>query len=107
MLKRPMRLITVSKPTVMMSIRNGFLVRRMVLDPEVTMELEKLIQETKEKYVKAEQEKLKMETMSRVEFDGIGEGLSSLHFHLTLFLLLVILAVLNVPSVITWANDYQ
>ncbi|XP_037028365.1 GPI inositol-deacylase [Bradysia coprophila] len=76
-------------------------------DPEVTRELEKLISETKEKYAKAERDKMNMETMSRVEFDGIAEGLSNLHFHLTLFLLLVILAVLNIPSVITWANDYH
>lgn len=48
-----------------------------------------------------------MEAIKRVEFDGIHEGLSSLNFHLTLFLLLTMLALLNLPSVITWAKDYQ
>lgn len=78
-----------------------------IIDPEVERELEKLILETKEKYSKIEQDKMKTETMTRAEYDAIHDGISSINFHLTLFLLLTILAVLNVPSVITWANDYQ
>ncbi|KAJ6637478.1 GPI inositol-deacylase, partial [Pseudolycoriella hygida] len=75
-------------------------------DPEVERELEKLILETKQKYAQLETDKFTTEAMSRAEFDGIHEGLSSFNFHLSLFLLLTILAVLNIPSVITWANDY-
>lgn len=69
--------------------------------------LEQLIAEAKEKYTKLDKEQNKLDALSRVEFDGIPNGLSSLNFHLTLFLLLTLLAVLNIPSVITWANDYQ
>ncbi len=77
------------------------------IDPEVAHELDKLILETKEKFGKIAEAKNKSDTVSRVEFDAIHDGLSDLHFHLTLFLLLTILALLNIPSVITWANDYQ
>lgn len=79
----------------------------MTLDSEVERELQKLISETKEKYVQMENDKNKADASARVEFDAIPVGLSSLNFHLTLFLLLTLLAVLNIPSVITWANDYQ
>lgn len=74
---------------------------------EVERDLQNLILEMKENYSKIEMNRSNTEAVSRAEFDSVHEGLSGLHFHLTLFLLLTMLALLNIPSVITWANDYQ
>lgn len=81
--------------------------KTLFVDPDVDRELQALIREAKDNYDKVDNEKSKPDSLIRLEFNNIHEGLSSLHFHLTLFLLLTLLAVLNVPSVITWANDYQ
>jgi hypothetical protein len=44
---------------------------------------------------------------ARVEYDAITEGLSDINFHLPMFFLLVIMAILSAPSVVTWARDYH
>lgn len=43
----------------------------------------------------------------RAEYDAIPEGLSAINFHLTLFMFLILLTLLNIPSVITWAKNYS
>lgn len=70
-------------------------------------ELDKLLRET---FALQEEQKLKRAKElagERVEYDSIHEALSSINFHLTLFLLLIILAALNLPSVIAWARNYK
>lgn len=43
---------------------------------------------------------------TRVEYDAVVDGLSAINFHLTLFLLLCIMAALNIPTAITWAHNF-
>lgn len=69
-------------------------------------DIQRLLSELQEKHANSKIDDERLEMQGRLEFDGIHEGLSGLHFHLTLFLLVTVLAVLNIPSVITWANDY-
>lgn len=59
-----------------------------------------------EKHKAADLEKEKELLKQRAEYDSIKDGLSPIHFHMSLFLLLLILTILNLPSVITWANNY-
>lgn len=58
----------------------------------------------KQKVIEAEQKKEKMS--QRVEYDAVPNGLSTINFHLTIFLLLCVLTLLNLPSVIMWARNY-
>lgn len=44
---------------------------------------------------------------ARVEYDDVPDGLSAIHFHMTIFLLLCVLALLNLPSVLVWARNYK
>lgn len=44
---------------------------------------------------------------ARVEYDDVPDGLSAIHFHMTIFLLLCVLALLNLPSVFVWARNYK
>lgn len=43
----------------------------------------------------------------RKEYDSVQDGLSAIHFHMTLFLLLCVLALVNIPSIIVWARNYS
>lgn len=52
---------------------------------------------------KQEEERL----AARVEYDDVPDGLSAIHFHMTIFLLLCVLALLNLPSVLIWAQNYK
>lgn len=57
---------------------------------------------------KVEDEKRDAEMkIARAEYDDVPDGLSSIHFHMTLFFLLCVLALLNLPSVIVWAKNYK
>ncbi|XP_055304147.1 GPI inositol-deacylase isoform X2 [Sitodiplosis mosellana] len=70
-------------------------------------ELEKLITQMVERQ-KVEEEKRNDEMQKvREEYDDVPDGLSAIHFHMTLFLLLCVLALLNLPSVIVWARNYK
>lgn len=44
---------------------------------------------------------------ARIEYDDVPDGLSAIHFHMTIFLLLCVLALLNLPSVLVWARNYK
>lgn len=70
-------------------------------------ELNRLLKESIEKQKKAADAKSDEEKKQREEYEGINEGLSPLNFHFTLFLFLVVLTVLNVPSAITWAKNFD
>lgn len=57
---------------------------------------------------KADDEKRDAETkIARAEYDDVPDGLSQIHFHMALFLLLCVLTLLNLPSVIVWARNYK
>lgn len=50
-------------------------------------------------------EKTKEEALKRVEYDAIAEGLSAIHYHMSLCVFLLILTLLNLPTVLSWANN--
>lgn len=70
-------------------------------------ELESLMEKMVERQ-KIEDEKRNAEMkIARAEYDDVPDGLSAIHFHMTLFFLLCVLAALNLPSVIVWAKNYK
>ena len=72
-----------------------------------TEEIEKMLEEL---MTKQREEKLKNEKnqgFSRVEYDSLTEGLDEINFHLPLFFLLVVITILGLPSVVTWAKNYH
>jgi len=72
-----------------------------------TEEIEKMLEEL---MAKQREEKLKNEKnqgFSRVEYDSLTEGLDEINFHLPLFFLLVVITILGLPSVVTWAKNYH
>lgn len=74
---------------------------------EIDSELETLITQMVERQ-KVEEEKRNNEMeIARAEYNEVPDGLSAIHFHMTLFLLLCMLALLNIPSVIVWARNYK
>lgn len=70
-------------------------------------ELNKLLKETIAKQKSAKDTKNQEELKQRQEYESIKEGLSPLHFHFTLFLFLVLLTLMNLPSAITWAKNFD
>jgi hypothetical protein len=60
-----------------------------------------------DKHTKLQQEKDQTLAALRVEYDSVHAGLSDINFHLPIFFLLLILTILNMPSVITWAKNFQ
>lgn len=77
------------------------------LDVEIDAELEKLIGQMMERQKKDDEQRLKTEKESRVEYDEVPDGMSVINFHLTMFLFLCLLALLNLPSVISWAKNFR
>lgn len=70
-------------------------------------ETEKMLEDA---MTKQREEKLKREkelAIARIEYDAISEGLSEINFHLPLFFLLLLLAMLGAPSTVTWAKNYH
>jgi GPI inositol-deacylase len=49
----------------------------------------------------------KNEQQARAEYEAISEGMSELNFHFPIFLLLLVITSLSVPSVVTWAKKYH
>lgn len=72
-------------------------------DAEVDRMMAEAMTKQKEEKAKREQE----EAAARVEYDSITSGFDGINFHLPLFLLLVLLSILSVPSVVTWAKNYH
>lgn len=72
----------------------------------VDAELEKLISEMLASQKEDDDKRNKKLKAERVEYDAVHDGLSAINFHITLFLLLCILAILNIPSVIVWSQNY-
>lgn len=55
-----------------------------------------------------EDEKCRKEKLSaRIEYDAVVDGLSAVNFHMTLFLLLCVMAALNTPTAMTWARNFS
>lgn len=69
-------------------------------------DIEKLLNELKAKQKEEDEQRLATEKASRVEYDAISDGLSSINFHLSLFLFLLVLALLNIPVALTWSQHY-
>lgn len=78
-----------------------------VTEDEDEADLERLIHESIDRYREQEEKQRKEKETARAEYDNVVEGLSSLHFHLSLFFLLLIVTILNIPTVITWAKNYS
>lgn len=76
-------------------------------DQRTERELHQLLKESVEKQKTETGKKSEEELKQREEYNGINEGLSPLHFHFTLFLFLVVLTLLNLPSAITWAKNFE
>lgn len=74
---------------------------------ETDAELEKLITQMVERQKVEEDKRNEEMKVARAEYDEVPDGLSAIHFHMTLFLLLCVLALLNLPSVIVWARNYK
>lgn len=76
-------------------------------DQEEEKELNKMLDDAMEKQKEEKLKKNKELALARVEYDGVVDGLSAINFHLPIFLLLIIVALLSIPSIITWAKNYQ
>lgn len=70
-------------------------------------EINRMLDEAMTKQREEKAKKDKELAAARVEYDGITEGLSEINFHLPIFFLLVIMAILSAPSVVTWARNYH
>lgn len=70
-------------------------------------ELEKLLHEAIEKQKELLTQKQEKRKLERMEYDAIHEGLVGVNFHMTLFLLMCILAILFIPTTISWARDFR
>lgn len=76
-------------------------------ETEMDAELEKLMSEMMARQKEDDAKREKEMLATRVEYDAVVDGLSALNFHLTLFLLLCVMAALNIPTVITWAHNFS
>lgn len=54
-----------------------------------------------------EEKQSEAEKIARAEYNDVPDGMSAIHFHMTIFLLLCVLALLNLPSVLVWARNYK
>lgn len=70
-------------------------------------ELDKLLKETIDKQREMNRQRLEADAAKRKEYDSIHEGLSGINFHMTLFLLLILLAIMNFPATLSWAKNYH
>jgi hypothetical protein len=70
-------------------------------------DVKKMLDEAHAKQQEEKEKRQKEEEIARAEYDSITAGLDQINFHLPLFLLLVILSMLSVPSVVTWAKNYH
>ncbi|KAL5277878.1 PGAP1 family protein [Megaselia abdita] len=70
-------------------------------------ELKRLLKEAIESQKKILEEKKSKSKEERQEYDAVPDGLSGLHFHMTLFLLLCVITILNIPSTLSWAKNFH
>lgn len=54
-----------------------------------------------------EEKQSEAEKIARAEYNDVPDGMSAIYFHMTIFLLLCVLALLNLPSVLVWARNYK
>lgn len=54
-----------------------------------------------------EEKQSEAEKIARAEYNDVPDGMSAIHFHMTIFLLLCVLTLLNLPSVLVWARNYK
>lgn len=70
-------------------------------------EVDQMMVEAMAKQREENEKKEKELAAARAEYDSIAEGLSAINFHLPLFLLLLVMTGLSIPSVVTWAKNYH
>lgn len=70
-------------------------------------ETERMLDEAMAKQKDEREKKEKELAAARVEYDSITEGLGEINFHLPIFLLLLVVTLLSLPSVVTWAKNYH
>ncbi|XP_055912888.1 GPI inositol-deacylase [Eupeodes corollae] len=70
-------------------------------------ELEQLLNEAIQKQKEILKEKQDKRQQERIEYDAVHEGLVSVNFHMTLFLLMCILTIVFIPTTISWARDFR
>lgn len=70
-------------------------------------EINRMLDEAMTKQREEKARKDKELAAARAEYDSITDGLSEINFHLPVFFLLVIMAILSAPSVVTWAKNYH
>lgn len=80
--------------------------KRLAEEAKVEAELDELMKDLMKRQKEEDDKRSVEEKSARVEYDSILDGLSCIHFHMTLFLLLVVLAILNIPTVLTWSRNY-
>lgn len=76
-------------------------------DIEAEEHLDRMLRESLERYREQDAKNEAERKAARKEYDSVIEGLSEIHFHLSLFFLLLISALLNLPTVVTWAKNYS
>lgn len=74
--------------------------------PELDAELDKLIATMMEKQKEEDEKRDVALKAARKDYDEVQDGMSAIHFHMTMFLLLCILALVNLPSVFVWAKNF-
>lgn len=79
---------------------------RLAEEAKVEAELDELMGELMKRQKEEDAKRSVEEKAARVEYDAIPDGLSCINFHLNLFLLLSVLAALNIPTVLTWSRNY-
>lgn len=70
-------------------------------------ELDKLIASMMEKQKEEDEKRNVAVKAARKDYDAVQDGMSAIHFHMTMFLLLCILALVNLPSVFVWAKNFS
>lgn len=80
--------------------------KRIAEEAKVEAELDELMKELMKRQKEEDDKRSVEEKAARVEYDSIADGLSCINFHMTLFLLLSVLAALNIPTVLTWSRNY-
>lgn len=76
-------------------------------DREQEAEINRMLEEAMEKQRLEKAKKDSEAAAARAEYDAITEGLSEINFHLPLLFLLVVITILSLPSVVTWAKNYH
>lgn len=76
-------------------------------DEKSNEEIEKMLDKVMDDQRKEKAKTEEKDAAARAEYDALTAGLDEINFHFPLFFLLVVLAILGLPSVVTWAKNYH